>query len=92
MPPRKDCVSNIVETWYSAFARPNCHSGSSNGSAASVVMNWVCCDACDKWRLLLVGVETFSLPKSGFAVCSIGCKSAWFFLSKILPDVLDLYL
>ncbi|KAK4783682.1 hypothetical protein SAY86_008056 [Trapa natans] len=31
--------------------------------AASLLENWVCCDICEKWRLLPNGVKTEDLPK-----------------------------
>lgn len=59
----KDHVSNIVGTLPLPAQTPT--QDPPLGLAAPVMINenWVCCDLCEKWRLLPFGVEPSSLPK-----------------------------
>lgn len=59
----KDHVSNIVVT--QPLPAQTTTQDPALGLAAPVMINdnWVCCDVCEKWRLLPFGVEPSSLPK-----------------------------
>lgn len=59
----KDHVLNIVDT--QPLPSQTATQDPTMGPVTSFVTNdnWVCCDICEKWRLLPVGVEPSSLPK-----------------------------
>lgn len=57
----KDHVLNIVDT--KPLPSQTATQDPTMEPVASENDNWVCCDICEKWRLLPVGVATSSLPK-----------------------------
>nr|GEX33860.1 zinc finger, CW-type [Tanacetum cinerariifolium] len=75
----------------------------SDVAAAMVVLvvqdDWVCCDKCEKWRLLPPGVSTKSFPKKwlcsmldrlpGMNRCSISQEKIMFWEIGVFKLVLD---